>query len=85
MPKSRSRKKKQNTAPVTAQTAPKSEAPNPDWWVPVMVTLFLVGLVYIVVTYLSGPQYPVPGIGNWNLGVGFALIMAGFIMTMRWR
>ncbi len=84
MPKSRSRKKKQTPAPVSHQPAAK-EAPNPQWWVPVMVTLFLVGLVYIVVTYLSGSQYPLPGIGNWNLGVGFAIIMAGFIMTMRWR
>lgn len=85
MPKSRSRKKKQPTAPATAQGAPQKEAPNPEWWVPVMVTLFLVGLVYIVVTYLSGSQYPIPGIGNWNLGVGFTFIMVGFIMTMRWR
>lgn len=84
MSKSRPRKKKQRPAPVTSQPT-TNEAPNPDWWVPVMVTLFLVGLVYIVVTYLSGSKYPVPQIGNWNLGVGFALIMAGFIMTMRWR
>lgn len=84
MPESRSRKKKRSSAPV-APSVPAKEVPNPDWWVPVMVTLFLVGLVYIVVTYLSGSRLPVPGIGNWNLGVGFAIIMAGFIMTMRWR
>ena len=85
MPKSRPRKKNQPTAPASARTTSNKEAPNPQWWVPVMVTLFLVGLVYIVVTYLSGSQYPIPGIGNWNLGVGFAFIMVGFIMTMRWR
>lgn len=85
MPTSRSRKKKSTAAP-TPTTRPKSDdAPNPQWWVPVMVTLFIVGLVYIVVTYLSGSQYPIPGLGNWNLGVGFAIIMVGFIMTMRWR
>lgn len=85
MPKSRSRKKKQNVAPNAFPTSKEHEAPNPDWWVPVMVVLFLVGLVYIVITYLSGSKYPIPGIGNWNLGAGFALIMVGFLMTMRWR
>ncbi len=83
MPKSRSRKK--NTAPQAFPTSSNKEAPNPDWWVPVMVGFMLVGLVYIVVTYLSGARYPIPGIGNWNLGAGFTLIMVGFLMTMRWR
>lgn len=84
MPKSRSRKKK-SSEPVNVRAQSKEDAPNPEWWVPTMVTLMLAGLVYIVVTYLSGSQYPIPGIGNWNLGAGFALIMAGFLMTMRWR
>lgn len=84
MPESRSRKKKPIRQPV-AQHHPEKEQPNPEWWVPVMVTLFLVGLVYIVMTYLSSSRLPIPGIGNWNLGIGFAIIMAGFIMTMRWR
>jgi len=83
MPTSRSRKKNQPTPPKPA-SGDKEEL-NPTWWVPVMVTLFIVGLVYIVVTYLSSSQYPLPGIGAWNLAVGFAVIMAGFIMTMRWR
>lgn len=83
MPKSRSRKKKPANLPAQQQT--KKEEPNPTWWVPVMVTLFIVGLVYIVATYLSTSKFPIPGIGNWNLGVGFTIIMAGFIMTMRWR
>ena len=30
-------------------------------------------------------KYPSPGIGNWNLAVGFALIMIGFLMTVAWR
>lgn len=85
MPKPRKRNKNQNVAPVNAHTSSKEEAPNPDWWVPVMVAFFLIGLVYIVVTYLSGSQYPIPGLGNWNLGAGFLFIMIGFLMTMRWR
>lgn len=84
MPKSRSRKKKQPTPSIRNHGAEKEEV-NPTWWVPVMVTLFIVGLVYIVVTYLSSSRFPLPGIGAWNLAIGFAVIMAGFIMTMRWR
>jgi hypothetical protein len=30
-------------------------------------------------------QYPIQAIGVWNLAIGFALLMGGFIMTMRWR
>ena len=81
----RSRKKQQSPAPTPASRKNNEETPNPTWWVPVMVTLFLVGLVYIVVTYLSQSRLPIPGLGNWNLGVGFAIVMAGFVMTMRWR
>lgn len=59
--------------------------PNPSWWVPTFVTLLVLGLLWIVVFYISGNKYPIESIGNWNLGVGFVLLMCGFIMTMRWR
>ena len=81
MPESKSRKKATYTPP------PKSKAkkPNPPWFVPVMLGLMIIGLVWIVVTYLSSAQYPVPGISNWNLVIGFVFVMSGFIMTTRWR
>jgi len=46
------------------------------------------GLVWIVVFYVTaqtGLGLPVPAFGQWNLLVGFLLIIAGFIMTTRWR
>jgi cobalamin biosynthesis Mg chelatase CobN len=62
---------------------------NPTWWAPVMCTLMVVGLLWIVVFYLvsNGPDktYPIPGIGYGNLAIGFAMIMAGFLMTTRWK
>ncbi|QOX81692.1 cell division protein CrgA [Nanchangia anserum] len=58
---------------------------SPSWWAPVMVTLMVIGLIYIVVTYIAGAQYPIPGIGNWNLAVGLGIALVGFIMTMRWK
>jgi VIT1/CCC1 family predicted Fe2+/Mn2+ transporter len=50
-----------------------------------MLGLMILGLVWIVVTYLSQSQYPIPGIEQWNLAIGAALIIAGFAMTTRWH
>ena len=30
-------------------------------------------------------QYPIPGIGAWNLVIGFGIAFVGFLMTTRWR
>lgn len=81
MPESRSRKKKDYTPPPP----PSDSKQNPRWWAPTMVTLMVIGLVWVVVTYLANSQYPIPGIGAWNLGIGFGVMMVGFLMTMRWR
>lgn len=70
---------------------PKKDKPdrsgdlNPVWWVPVMCGLMIFGLFWLVACYLTQTEYPIPGIGNWNLIVGFATLMAGFLMTTRWR
>ena len=61
MPESRSRKKAAYIPPPEKSAGPK---PNPPWFVPVMLGLMLIGLAWIVVTYLTGSRYPVPGIGN---------------------
>ncbi len=82
MPESRVRRKNSFTAPTGASGAQK---PNPRWFVPVMVSLLLLGLVYLVVSYLSNFAYPIGSIGYWNLVVGFGLLMTGFMMTTRWR
>ncbi|WP_084342518.1 cell division protein CrgA [Janibacter corallicola] len=58
---------------------------NPSWFVPVMLGLMIIGGLWVVTFYITQQQYPVPSLGNWNLGVGFVLIMAGFLMTTRWK
>lgn len=58
---------------------------NPPWFVPVMLGLMLIGLVWVVTFYITGQQYPVTSWGMWNLGIGFAFILAGFAMTTRWK
>lgn len=60
-------------------------APNPVWFLPVMVGLMLLGLIWILVFYLSDQRFPIPDIGGWNLVIGFGIAFLGFIMSMRWR
>ena len=62
----------------------KSTKSNPRWFVPLFCALMIIGLVWAVVYYLTG-KYPIPAIGMWNLAVGGALIMIGFLMTMGWH
>lgn len=60
--------------------------PNPVWFKPIMFGFFILGLVWIIVFYISGgSQFPVPALGNLNILVGFGIIFIGFIMTTRWR
>jgi hypothetical protein len=83
VPESSRRKKPATTTPAT--TTPRVQGPNPRWYAPLMVGLMVVGLIWIVIFYITQQQYPVPGIGLWNLAIGFGIAMAGFLMTTRWR
>ena len=84
MPESKKRKKTNAPTPAGAQT-PAAPTPSPRWWAPTMVALMVVGLIAVVLTYLTKGNLPVPGLGNWNLAIGFAVMIVGFFMTMRWR
>jgi len=82
VPESRSRKK---AAYVPPPAKAEGQQVNPRWLVPVMLGLMVLGLLWIVTTYLLSADYPIPGIGQWNLAIGFALIIAGFALTTRWH
>jgi hypothetical protein len=82
MPESRIRRKSAYTPPTPSSGAKK---PNARWFAPLMVGLLLLGLTWIVVFYITNQSYPVPGIGTWNLAIGFVILMSGFMMTTRWR
>ena len=52
-----------------------------------MVALFVIGLTYIVVYYIAGAQIPLmkdlsPLV---NVGIGFAFIAGGFVLSTRWK
>ena len=82
MPESRIRRK-------SAYTPPPAKAPvrvgSPPWLAPAMVTLFLIGLLWIVVYYVSQTEYPIDALGPWNMAVGFAFIIGGFALATRWK
>jgi hypothetical protein len=82
VPESRARKKPAYTPPPTKSTANKQSA---SWYAPVMCALFVIGLAYIVVFYLTQGDWPIQAIGPWNVVIGFGIIMAGFVMATRWR
>lgn len=82
MPESKARKTAAYTPPAAKAGPPK---PNPRWWAPVMVGLMILGLLWIVTFYIAQQAYPVPGIGYWNLAIGFGILLVGFGMTTRWR
>jgi len=84
VPESRVRRKKAFTPPTETPKAVKLG--NPSWWVPVMLGLFIVGLLWIVVYYIAGAELPVmKDLGWFNVLIGFGLIFAGFGMATRWR
>ncbi|MBT2495960.1 cell division protein CrgA [Microbacterium sp. AGC62] len=60
-------------------------APNAVWFKPVMIGFMLLGLAWILVFYISGMQFPIPGLDNWNLAIGLGIALIGFLMTTRWR
>jgi hypothetical protein len=50
-----------------------------------MVAGFLIGLFWIVTYYVTQTNYPIPGIGAWNMIIGFSFIGVGFSLATRWR
>ncbi|MDT7724768.1 MAG: hypothetical protein QOI21_1344 [Actinomycetota bacterium] len=88
MPKSKVRKKTAYTPPTDRRTPVKLRAagPSPMIYKIVMFGLMLIGLTWLVVNYIAGDKIPfLISLGNWNFAIGFASMIAGLLMTMKWR
>ncbi|WP_228489249.1 cell division protein CrgA [Raineyella fluvialis] len=73
----------EQTESTRRRTAAPGTAP---WVVPTMVTLLLLGVVWIVVFYVAGYLIPfMAAMGNWNLAVGMGLIASSFIVATQWK
>ncbi|MGV3017577.1 cell division protein CrgA [Rothia sp. 88186D007BW] len=58
---------------------------TPLWYRVIMFALIVIGVMWIITFYISQSVYPVPGIDNWNIGIGIGFMMVGLLMTTRWR
>ncbi|AYG03564.1 cell division protein CrgA [Gryllotalpicola protaetiae] len=67
------------------RAAAREHAGNPVWYKPLMIGFMIVGLLWIIVFYLSGASLPIPGLNSWNILIGFAIAFVGFLMTTRWK
>ena len=89
MPKSRIRMKKKTGIDAELSKMKKQQkkaaGKGQELVLPTMLGLFGIGLVWIVIYYVSSADYPVPAFGNYNLLVGFAFITGGFIAATKWQ
>jgi hypothetical protein len=88
MPKSKLRKKVQEQHAHVEQVhdaEPHGPIESPSWLAPVMVANFLIGLFWIVIFYVSQTRFPIPGIGAWNMIIGFIFVGVGFSLATKWR
>jgi len=82
VPKSRVRTKTPYTPPPTRSA---KKAVSPPWVGPMMLGCFLIGIVWLVLFYVTGGSLPVKALSNWNLLIGFGFIIAGFGISTQWK
>lgn len=60
---------------------------NPAWLVPTMIGLFLLGIAWVVIFYMTAEigGYPIPVLRYGNFAVGFGFIIAGFALSTKWK
>ena len=64
----------------------RAAEPSPRWYAGVMIALMLIGLLWIVVYYVAGDRIGfLVTLGPWNFAIGFGAMVAGLVMSMRWR
>jgi hypothetical protein len=87
MPKSKVRKKSDFSINQVSRTPVKVKAgPSSVWFVALFVGLMLIGLVWLLVFQLASSSLPwMADLGPWNYAIAFAFMIAGLLLTMRWR
>ena len=88
LPMSESRAEKRKSKP--AKPAVEGEEENPTWYKIAMFGFMVLGLIWILVFYISSARYPLGSatpldLSNWNILIGFGIAMIGFSMTTRWK
>ena len=86
MPVSKKREKNRNSGPTRSKKISTqmsdSRGPSPRWFVVTMSSLMIVGVLMIVLNYLT----LLPGsVSRWYLWGGLASIGMGFLMTTKYN
>lgn len=88
MPESKGRKKETRYIPEQPKGERKvARIGSPAWLAPAMVAAFVIGLLYIVVFYIAGSSVPIMRdlSALVNVGIGFAFIAVGFVLSTKWQ
>ncbi len=86
MPESRRRKKEAYTPPPEKKKGRVPTVINDSRWVaPAMVTMFVIGLLWIVVWYIAPDNPLMDSLAGWNVAVGFVFIGLGFLLSTKWK
>lgn len=99
MPESKSRKaaelKKKNVRRAEAageRSTKQRRTPvgaDRNWVLPTFVTLMLLGVLWLVVWYITAATGTyIPGLsdlGSWNMAIGMGLMIAGFGVATQWK
>ncbi len=79
-----SKKREKSDAYKVPRRATKPPSENPKWLVPTFSALLVVGVLWILVYYISRGQYPFD-IGNINMFIGFGFLLVAMGLLTRWR
>ena len=71
--------------PHREEIASSAPGVNPGWLVPTMVGLMVLGVLWVVVYYVTQGEYPVGAWGYYNVAAGMGFLLAGFLVATRWQ
>jgi hypothetical protein len=81
------RLKAQREARLGQARQAKVKAPSNRRWVPpTFITVGLLGVIWLVVYYVAGPQIPyMRDLANWNILIGMGGMAAAFGIATLWK
>lgn len=49
-----------------------------------MITFFVLGILWLSIWYIARPTFLLD-LGNWNLAIGFSMLLVGFVLATKWE
>ena len=89
--KASSKKKSQKSEKSEVEDASEIESgtqlkeQTPLWYRVIMFSLLALGILWIIVFYITQGLFPIPDLGMWNVSIGVGAMMVSMLMMTRWR